>query len=157
MNPSSKNILQYIAIFIALIGLTFFAIGGFALWEEISSTGWPTVTGTVVQSEIKRWPKRKSSYDYRAQFLYQYQVSAQSYTSERINTARNRYKSQMAGQEALAAYPVGKNVTVYYHPKHPERALLQPGLRFGTLLKTCLGLFLLMGGVGFALLKRNSH
>lgn len=154
MAPSSKNLLRYIAIFIAFIGLAFLGVGGSSLWEEFSSLNWPSVQGTVVQSEIKRWSKKKSEYDYRAQLLYQYQVSDKTYTSDRIDTGKNRYKSQLAGEEALASYPVGKRITVYYHPQHPERALLKTGVRLATLFKACLGIFLLFGGLGFALIKR---
>ena len=28
----------------------------------------------------------------------------------------------------IASYPVGKTVSVYYDPKHPEVAVLEPGL-----------------------------
>lgn len=154
MSHPSKNLLRYIAIFAAFVGLAFLGIGGFSLWEEFSSLHWPSAPGTVVQSEIKRWPKKKSEYDYRAQFLYQYQVADKIYTSDRIGTGKNRYKSQLAGEEALASYPVGKRIAVYYHPQHPERALLKTGVRFATLFKACLGIFLLFGGIGIALIKR---
>ncbi|MCE9624332.1 MAG: DUF3592 domain-containing protein [Deltaproteobacteria bacterium] len=155
MQTTSRGIFSYLLLFVAFLGLIFLGVGGLSLWEEISSAKWPSVGGIVIQSEIKRWPRKKSDYDYRAQFLYQYQVEQRTYASDRISTDRNRFKSKMAGEEALAEYPVGKAVVVFYNPDHPEKALLKTGLRFGTLAKTCLGAFLFLGGIAFSrIIKR---
>jgi len=57
-------------------------------------------------------------------------------------------------QHELASYPVGKTVTVYYDPNHPDIAVLEPGLvgELKLLLKLAFILMATLAGFFFFLL-----
>ena len=103
------------------------------------SLDWPTVSGTIESSTVKR-TKELDSTDYPA-IRYRYTVNNQPYTSDRI-----QFDPVMGGaKEIVKSYPTGKDVNVYYQPDDHSQAVLQPGVHNGFIVTfaaaTAFGLF----------------
>ena len=42
----------------------------------------------------------------------------------------------------MERYPTGKKVSVFYNPKDPSQAVLEPGIKISALVTTCAGAFM---------------
>ena len=71
-----------------------------------------------------------------ANVVYEYSVAGKKQRNNRISIGEDRGDFELA--ETLAKYPVGTIVTVYYNPRHPDRAVLERDLPKG--LWGCLGI-----------------
>jgi hypothetical protein len=58
-----------------------------------------------------------------ANIVYQYSVSGQTLTNNRVSIGEDRGNFGVA--ETIARYPVGTAVTVYYNSRHPRDAVLE--------------------------------
>lgn len=89
------------------------------------SRDWPSTQGTVIRSEVVPYRTRLTTHEVR--IVYRYTVGGRSYISGNVRLFQLGLQSETAAQEVVDRYPVGKWVTVYYDPKHPELAVLEPG------------------------------
>jgi hypothetical protein len=71
-----------------------------------------------------------------ANIVYQYSVSGQTLTNNRVSIGEDRGNFGVA--ETIARYPVGAAVTVYYNSLHPREAVLERDTPKG--LWGCLGI-----------------
>ncbi len=130
------------AIFV-LLGI-FFAVQGTLEWiRAADSTSWPTVAGTVTRSEVtshRSTHKGRTSTSYHAHIEFDYAVDGKALHGNR-RTYKVMASSQSAANEAVAAYPVGRSVTVSYDPQDPERAVLEPGWDWSNAIPIAVGLF----------------
>jgi len=114
-----------------IIGSVIFVIG--ILISDIPkmfmSQGWPTTMGTILYHT--RTGQRFKEYDgdiytnIEVYIRYQYAVDGITYTSLSIDSIDKPFK--LYPTSYADRYPVGKDVIVYYNPKHPSEALLEPG------------------------------
>lgn len=95
----------------------------------IASQGWPSTDGTILYQRLVGQKFKEYDGDFytntEVYIRYQYSVDGVPYTSLSINsidTPFNRYPSSYSSR-----YPVGKDVIVYYNPKNPSEAVLEPG------------------------------
>ena len=91
------------------------------------SLQWPSVPGTIVQSQRVYFPTAKHS-RYIANVAYIYHVDGRVYATDRIQL----WNPDLRGENVLidtfvAAHPVGSTVNVYYDPKQPGMAALITG------------------------------
>lgn len=115
-------------------------------WEVREASRWPKTTGKVVTSVAELREVRVSDSDredgYRmegrnfANVTYEYTVFGRKLRCNRISIGEDLGNSEVA--EKLRKYPAGSVVTVYYHPRHPERAVLERDMPKG--LWGCLGI-----------------
>jgi hypothetical protein len=112
-----------------LIGGVIFGIG--ILFSDIPrmivSPGWPTTDGTIISNRIMGQKIKQYNGTFYTNFdvyiRYQYSVNGNSYSSMSVNAIDSPfYPASIAGR-----YPVGKAVVVYYNPKDPWDAVLEPG------------------------------
>lgn len=113
-----------------------------------AASHWPSTPGKVVAShaETRRIKVPDSSREEGHRFedrtfagvTYEYTVSGQKLRNNRISIGEDLGNFQVA--ETLARYPVGTQVTVYYHSRHPREAVLERDLPDG------IGRFLAIGG-----------
>ena len=130
------------AIFV-LLGI-FFAVQGVLEWDRAAkSASWPTVAGTVTRSEVtshRSSTKGRTTTSYHAHIEFDYAVDGKALHGNR-RTYKVMASSQSAANEAVAAYPVGRSVTVSYDPQDPERAVLEPGWDWSNAIPIAVGLF----------------
>jgi hypothetical protein len=115
-------------------------------WQAREARSWPQVTGKVVISVAELREIRVSDDEredgYRiesrnfANVTYEYSVAGRKLSCNRISIGEDLGNFQVA--EKLAKYPAGSIVTVYYHPRHPDQAVLERDLPKG--LWGCLGI-----------------
>ena len=96
----------------------------------IASQGWPTTAGTIISCIRQGTSFKEYDGDYHTEtkvyISYQYSVNGIAYSSSAVNAidyALFLYPISFADR-----YPAGKAVVVYYNPKNPSEAVLEPGL-----------------------------
>jgi hypothetical protein len=107
---------------------------------------WPSTPGKVVISnsearEVKVIDgERESGHKFEARdfadIVYEYSVSGQTLSNNRVSIGENRGNFQVA--ETIAKYPAGAIVMVHYNPLHPRQAALERDLPQGPW--GCLGI-----------------
>jgi Protein of unknown function (DUF3592) len=96
-----------------------------------NSTQWPSTTGliTVSRLQVSYFKGRKDGLKgYYGEVRYRYRVADKDYEGDKISFNRVHVSVRDAWQRALEGYPVGKTVNVFYDPKNPGIAVLEPGL-----------------------------
>ncbi|HNB52339.1 MAG TPA: DUF3592 domain-containing protein [Anaerolineales bacterium] len=113
--------------------------------KVIAARKWPRTTGRVVFSAVEetmlrqriststsryRWVKR-----FVPQIVYEFQVGGKIIKGTRVYFGEVLFSSDTtSSQRVVERYPVGSPVTVYYAPDHPEDAVLELRLGWGTRL-----------------------
>ena len=98
------------------------------------SAQWPTTSGVITVSRVQFldrsgsvWTRRRFE-GYLGDVRYRYSVGATDYFGSRLSFEQAHAACNECWQSALRPYPVGKTVTVYYDPRNPASAVLEPGL-----------------------------
>jgi hypothetical protein len=130
---------------LAPLGLILFA-ATYKTLEVRAARDWPSTPGKVVisNSELRevgvidhdREDGHRTEPRNFANIVYEYSVSGQRLTNNRVSIGEDRGNFEVA--ETIARYPVGTRVTVYYNPLHPREAVLERDLPQG--LWGCLGI-----------------
>ena len=114
---------------------TVLAVGGFCflsvmligLWLGHSSHHWPTAQGEILDSRAELdLTSASDPPSYRPKVRYHYRVNDLEYTSENF-TYKGYSMTRQVVEEMVGRYPTGSQVQVHYHPRHPSRAVLEPG------------------------------
>jgi Protein of unknown function (DUF3592) len=124
-----------------LFGLAFVAIGVVIFFLGLrdlrlakASAGWPATQGAITATRIRVDDRGESSESYHPEITYTYAVMGASYEgSRRIIGATRGYSSRRRAEAFLEAYPVGRQVTVYYDPQKPREAVLEAGTTRGAI------------------------
>ena len=139
--------LGYLVLF-GLIG------GGLSFWgwtilqDARASASWPTAEGIVNSSEVDRSTDGEGGTSYSPEISYQYLVNDLNYTNNTIKFGENSYSSRRKAEEIAAAYPVGRQVAVYYDPLEPDKSVLEPGVTAGSYIVLGIGVLF----IGIALI-----
>ena len=127
-----RNVFEFIRgkpLFSLIISGVIFFIG--ILFSDIPtmivSQGWPTTDGIIISNRLVGQKFKEYDGDFYTNIdvyiRYKYTVNGISYSSLSINSIDTPfYPSSFASR-----YPVGKDVIVYYNPKVPSKAVLEPG------------------------------
>jgi hypothetical protein len=87
------------------------------------------VRGKILESRVEKKHKFRSVYkghnDFYPYVKYEYEVDGVQFISERIGYWNNYYNSQTKAEVALAPYPLGKDVTVFYKKENPKESYLE--------------------------------
>ncbi|MBN1120785.1 MAG: DUF3592 domain-containing protein [Anaerolineae bacterium] len=129
-------------------GVTSLGIGIFNLQSARGSTSWPTVEGTIKESEVFEYYTDTAMY--QALVSYSYVVDNTRYTGMTVGYEVGGSSNPAPQREIVERYPVGSKVTVYYDPNDPQIAVLEPGAKgsiWGPVIRGTLLLFIgLIGG-----------
>ena len=151
--------------------LLFAGVGGFLIYKSFrdrkkaeTSQSWPSTPGQITEARVARSRRTDSEgdadYSYAPAIQYTYQVGGQEYSGNNITFGfRQSFSSQAKAEAALARFPTGGQVTVYYDPSNPGEAVLERKAGSSTLslvlgivflvISLCLGcpvlLYLLVG------------
>ena len=135
--------------------------GGLFLWgltqfRRSRATGaWPSAPGWIVQSTVTTSFTRGSddspdSYTYSPSVVYQYSINGQTFQGTRITYAGQGYGTPAKAQAALAPYPAGQPVNVFFNPARPHESVLAAGKTSGVMLMVLGALILAVGLVAAA-------
>jgi hypothetical protein len=144
-----ERVTQILAVAIAITAFGGFISAGFArdIYFALKSKRWPRTDGRVIEWGLHWGGNISGIEDDSAVVGYEYQVGGVRYTSRRLD-----YAGRGAGWSAwrvLGRYPEGDVVSVIYDPSEPARAVLQPGMSIGNVLRLLVGLAILGLGLLF--------
>ena len=135
------------------VGIAILAVGislsaGYArdIYFGWKSKLWPRTQGRVIEWGMDVGAKIGTE-DNSAVVGYEYEVGGVRYTSRRLD-----YAGRGAGygvNMVLARYREGEVVGVSYDPGEPARALLEPGIALGNVLRLMCGLAIIALGLLF--------
>lgn len=98
----------------------------------IASQNWPSTNGKITSRTMLAQRFKEYDGDYYQNIdgyiRYEYRVDGKLYSSTVVNSIRSQYYPY----QTVLKYPEGKDVLVYYHPRNPARALLEPGWVFSS-------------------------
>jgi hypothetical protein len=123
------------AMLLAPLALVLFA-GAYKSLQVRAAGEWPSTPGKVVVSDSQLRDVRVMDANREdgfrleprnfANIVYQYSVSGQTLSNNRVSIGEDRGNFDVA--ETIARYPVGAEVTVYYNSRHPRDAVLERDL-----------------------------
>lgn len=116
----------------------------------IASSQWPTVQGTVTDSQLTSYQETSgdsSTTRYQAHVTYHYTINEHPMIGSRVGFDDLNTTGQSEVEAIVARYPAGSAVTVYYDPGRPQMAVLENGLTAGALLPIGVGASLLVAGL----------
>ena len=135
------------AIFV-LVGLAIAVYGLIVLYHARRSTTWPSTEGVITQSNVVRGDD-----SYAPAVVYSYTINGVRYQGKDIASGPVLASSTEAyARNYLARYPVGTPVAVYYDPKIPATAVLEPGILKKSFVPLVFGLLFATFGGWFWLL-----
>jgi hypothetical protein len=135
-------------IFLSIVPLMGFAIGCgmlvlgiHTIWEGVASYGWPQVPGKVLRSEyVPDLPTRRNPTPRPyIHFEYAYVYEGTTYRGWKVKLESSARDLPASFTER---YPVGATLNVRVKPGEPETAVLEPGIRWQSLLFIPVGLFM---------------
>jgi hypothetical protein len=132
-------------------GVTSLGVGIFNLQSARGSESWPTVEGTIKESEV--FDYYTDTVMYQALISYSYVVDNTRYTGMTVGYDVGGTSDPAPQREIVERYPVGSTVTVYYDPNDPKDAVLEPGAKgsiWGPVIRGTLLLFIGMAGGALA-------
>lgn len=143
-----KSVTQWIWVTVTLAGIAALWPGMLNLQRMLLCPGWPTVSGVIEKSELKRGLLREGLLKHQYDMLYRYTVNGKAYQSGRISFA-GTLPGNHDIQGLLDAYRPGDKVEVRYHPKHPELAAIEADVSWRGGKLTLFGLVsAVLGGMG---------
>lgn len=102
-------------------------------WQiKQASPGWPSVEGEITQSRARPFNEQSgepeaAKNDWMAEIRFRYTVQGVPHEGRRIKAFEPHHFTREEAEHALAPYPVGARVRVFYDPAHPEVSVLIPG------------------------------
>lgn len=138
---------RFLPPFVIVIGSALIVAGLLAARRSARTRAWPTAEGTVLASEVVRERSSSSStttttagqYVYKAEVAYEYEVNGDRYVSNRVQLLDVSSSNDNRARATRERYNSGDRVRVYYDPKNPERAVLEPGGAGGSWLLFVVG------------------
>ncbi len=123
--------------------------GSQAYFVARDSAHWPTVEGKIALMEVDgRYSDtvRNRTFRFYADMEYAYSVEGHEYLGDRRTfrpRPRNSNPDDRHGKEwaeqVAKEYPVGRSVQVYYSPRNPKQAILEPGASVKMLIPAFIG------------------
>lgn len=148
--PGNANPIT-LGIIFAIVGAALFFLFAFPpLHYASASKSWPTVSGTIIKSEIDIW-RNDGKTHYQPDIVYSYNVDNKKYTSSKITVGDPPLDNNITPAKRLQAeYPVDNEVTVFYDPEVPASAALKPGIQGGDyMLAAIAAIFFFAGLIAF--------
>lgn len=121
--------MQYVFLFV--LGLLLAAFGVYQLRLVTKSKGWPTAAGQILASrvEARHSPAATSedadSNSYFPVVQYHFQAGPYVYQGHRIGFSEQGYATPARAAKALAPYPAGQSVWVFFNPANPNDSVLE--------------------------------
>ncbi len=134
--------LGYILV-LMIISLIWLGWDAWRLAEGLRSRDWAPVEGMIVAAQVWQYRSIKHAFRISAPCLkYRYEVAGKVYEGGPVVFGKTGRPA-----EILRPYPHGKAITVYYDPRHPERARLRRGNSVWDYMGSLLPLATLLGSI----------
>jgi uncharacterized protein DUF3592 len=123
------SILFGLIFLLSIVGLGVWLAGSniWGVWVAIQSKSWPSTRGTITASDVCE-AYTKSGTEYYPCIQYQYTVNNKVLTGDQIYGVHRQPGDYYAALDLASKYAVGTQVLVYYDPRSPETACLEPGV-----------------------------
>ena len=117
--------------------LGFIGVGIFLIYRSVqsrkraeASQGWPSTVGQISEARVAHSVHTDtdgdSSDSYTPYVTYTYQVAGQEYTGRDVTFGfKQGYSNASKAQAVVGKYPLGAQVSVYYDPADPQKAVLE--------------------------------
>ncbi len=112
--------------FAALAGLGLILVAVFDLRKANRAKTWPTAEGKILSSSLREKTDSDGT-SYEVAILYEYSVNGVAHRSDAWRIRPGSSSFTKSANAAVARYPVGAVVPVYFNPEDPADALLEPG------------------------------
>ena len=137
------HVFSWLLVFIGASFTRTALVGGM---RAMGSKRWPTAKGRVVKCEVNSHTFSEDGPDIPyAEIEYSYGVGDAVYVGSRISLAGLDHTGA-AAEAYVKKHPAGTSIAVFYDPKNPADALLEPGVRAHVLVKIVGALMLLSMG-----------
>ena len=116
-------------------GLILVVLGaGFSYWgasvvaHAWATNAWPSVSGRIVESRVETYQDQSDGETmHTARVRYEYHVNQARRSGSRIGLLDHSSSSLRSMSQLAERFPAGAEVPVYYDPRNPAAALLEPG------------------------------
>jgi hypothetical protein len=112
-----------------LIGVGLLAVALVQARQTIRVARWPTVTGRVVSAALEDGPPRGRPIpvaSHRAVVSYAYEVAGKEWVAHRVFVGDEQFRPGDEARDRVRKYEPGSVVQVYYDPRDPSNAVLEP-------------------------------
>ena len=109
---------------ITAAGVVLLVFGVYTRVQSLRSRSWPTVTGVITESRVQSTRDRDGQWSHKARIRYRYAVNGKFYDGDTISYAKGLFEGASV---QVSRYAQGSPVGVYYDPKDPTSAVLDPG------------------------------
>jgi hypothetical protein len=127
MNIPVGGALVFFALFWSSIVLLFDGQIARTAFHQLRAGSYTVTDGTVVSSTVVT-SEDSDGPVYRPEVSYRYRVGERELVGNRLNYEDLFASGADAATEAVASFPPGTTVRVYYNPADPSDSLLRPGL-----------------------------
>jgi hypothetical protein len=116
------------------IGMIGAVNGLYWLLKSLRSRQWPTGPGRIIASQVaaeteitsREFGDREVITRDKPKIRYRYTVEGRPFESARIRWVSRKWGFTDPVRRTVAKYPLDQPVSVYYDPKHPANAVLEP-------------------------------
>jgi hypothetical protein len=154
LRPTQTKFGVIIALLLLIVGGIFTFLGVKFIRQQQDAQNWPAVQGIVTDTYIKEnvnesIDQTDDTITYVPKVVYEYVVDDRVYSGTQLRIGFERsYDRRQKANEAMTAYPVGAEVTVYYNPANPAEAALNLDLNGFNNVALIVGVVLLaLGGI----------
>ncbi|MBT1072029.1 DUF3592 domain-containing protein [Pelotalea chapellei] len=141
------KLLGYVLLAGILFGLFTIVAVPIEMGKMATAEKWPSRKGLITKSFADRRSSTRRAPWWRAEICGTYKDSEETFCVRRVRYGDFRFGSGEAeAHEAVAKYPVGREVDIYYSPSNPKETVLEARTSWNT-MASLLGL-----GIGFLLL-----
>ena len=101
----------------------------YAIYFAQKSKHWSTITGTVLNAEVRTKTAYDEDYEvtHEPYVHYAYRVNGVLYESRRLFFGSQITSNYFEATDSLLGISKNKRVSVYYDPRKPNRSVLHPG------------------------------
>ena len=137
-----------VTIILTVTGAAVLLGGVRLLFHGWATERWPTTEGRILESKVASATDAEGDKMFRARVRYEYQVAGTTHVGQDIRVVSEVATSWKGpARRAVERYARGSRCRVYYDPRDPARALLEPGAPWYLYLLPAVGAVLLAIGV----------
>jgi hypothetical protein len=128
------------AVFL-VVGVLMIARGLGGWYLSLASSAWPSTSGTVIVSDVQANSAAKGGEFYRVRVEYRYEVGGNEFVGNCLFFGDwVEVPMSFMARRYTDRYRQGSKITVFYDPRKPWNAVVEPGVH-GLILYGCLGGF----------------